>query len=191
MNLKICKLCQLDKKLSKTIAEFNCGNDDLNDFFHNDALNYSSELLGKSYCFISEKDNSIACCFTICNDALYVRPLPNSSKRTVRKNLPFSKYHKKYPAVLIGRMGVSEKFQHLRLGSQILDFVKFWFLDKENKTGCRFLTVDAYYPAIAFYEKNGFQFLYKNEKDEKEQNGFSAEEQLRTRSMFFDLGILR
>ena len=102
-----------------------------------------------------------------------VRPLPNSSKRTVRKNLPFSKYHKKYPAVLIGRIGVSEN------------------LDKENKTGCRFLTVDAYYPAIAFYERNGFQFLYKGEKDEKEQNGFSAEEELRTRSMFFDLGILR
>jgi hypothetical protein len=90
-----------------------------------------------------------------------VRPLPNSSKRTVRKNLPFSKYHKKYPAVLIGRMGVSEKFQNLNLGSQILDFVKFWFLDKENKT------------------------------DEKQQGGFPAEEQLRTRSMFFDLGILR
>jgi hypothetical protein len=100
MNLKNCKLCQFDKNLFKEMTEFDCGNDDLNDFFHNDALNYSNELLGKTYCY-------------------------------------------------------------------------------------------AYYPAIAFYEKNGFQFLYKGEKDEKEQNGFSAEEKLRTRSMFFDLGILR
>ena len=26
----------------------------------------------------------------------------------------------------------------------------------ENKTGCRFLTVDAYAAAVPFYEKNGF-----------------------------------
>jgi len=90
MNLKNCKLCQFDENLSKAMTEFNCGNDDLNDFFHNDALNYSNELLGKTYCFISEKDNGILCCFTICNDALYVRSLPNNSKRTVRKNtLPY------------------------------------------------------------------------------------------------------
>jgi len=45
----------------------------------------------------------------------------------------------------------------------------------DNKTGCRFITVDAYRNAIPFYEKNGF--LPLQVKDEGEH----------TRLMFFDL----
>lgn len=57
-----------------------------------------------------------------------------------------------------------------------MDFIKAFFALK-NKTGCRFITVDAYnYPAtINFYKKNGFDFL--TSQDEKED----------TRSMYFDL----
>lgn len=44
-----------------------------------------------------------------------------------------------------------------------------------RRSGCRFITVDAYSEAIPFYEKCGFHFL--SEKDEGE----------RTRAMYFDL----
>ena len=45
----------------------------------------------------------------------------------------------------------------------------------ENKTGCRFLTVDAYAAAVPFYEKNGFIPLNNEDVD-------SA-----TRLLYFDL----
>lgn len=45
---------------------------------------------------------------------------------------------------------------------------------ENGKTGCRFVTVDAYNAAVPFYEKNGFDFL--TQKDENP-----------TQLMFFDL----
>lgn len=51
---------------------------------------------------------------------------------------------KDYPAVLVGRLAVSEEFHSKHIGSDALEFIKYWFIDPNNKTGCRFVTVDAY-----------------------------------------------
>ena len=40
-------------------------------------------------------------------------------------------------------------------GGDVIDFVKHYFVTK-SKSGCRFITVDAYNGAIDFYVKNGF-----------------------------------
>ena len=50
----------------------------------------------------------------------------------------------------------------LGIGTHIIDFIKLYFLE-DNKTGCRFITVDAYNAAVPFYEKNGFRFLQQRE----------------------------
>lgn len=70
-----------------------------------------------------------------------------------------------------------------------MDFIKYWFIEEENKTGCRFIVVDAYNNelAIKYYERNGFTFLFDNEAEEKEYFGITTENQLRTRLMYFDL----
>ena len=62
---------------------------------------------------------------------------------------------KSYPAVKIGRLGVSLAMKGQALGSFLLRFIKMFFL-LDNKTGCRFITVDAYAAAVPFYLKNGF-----------------------------------
>lgn len=66
--------------------------------------------------------------------------------------------------------------QRQRLGTALLDFIKVWFT-QGNKTGCRFIIVDAYNKAhiIQFYQKNGFQFLIEEDSSDE------------TRLMFFDL----
>ena len=96
-----------------------------------------------------------------------------------------------YPAVLIGRLGVNVKFQHNgeRIGTYLLDFIKFWFTEPDNKTGCRYLVVDAYNAEIplSFYRKNGFTQLFSTEEQEKEYRNISSEGTLTTRLMFFDL----
>ena len=45
------------------------------------------------------------------------------------------------------------------IGSEALDFVKGWFYSSSNKTGCRFVIVDAVNDpqVLSFYEKNGFE----------------------------------
>lgn len=60
------------------------------------------------------------------------------------------------------------------IGTYLLNFIKSFFV-VNNKTGCRFLTVDAYAAAIPFYEKNGFVPLNDDDKDAP------------TRLLYFDL----
>jgi phage terminase large subunit-like protein len=82
----------------------------------------------------------------------------------------------------------------------VLDFVKEWFADDENKFGCRFVIVDAVntLEVLTFYQRNGFDFLFTTEqqedlytnppKDEEEKaSRFKNTVHLNTRIMYFDL----
>ena len=94
--------------------------------------------------------------------------------------------------MLIGRLGVNQSFKGIGIGNELMDFIKSWFIDTNNKTGCRFLVVDAYNEPspIKYYRNNGFEFLFSNEEQEKKYMGISDEEQLITRLMYFDLIVL-
>ena len=56
----------------------------------------------------------------------------------------------------------------------------------ENKTGCRFITVDAYKNAVPFYKKNNFKFMGK-EEEERYLSDIKSPESEGTYSMYFDL----
>ncbi|MDR0515602.1 MAG: hypothetical protein LBH25_00985 [Fibromonadaceae bacterium] len=99
---------------------FDCGDSDLNDFFKNDAVNYAEQLLGRSYYFESKKESEIVGLFTVSNASIRVSDLPNNSKRRLGKEIPWAKQGRNYPAVLVGRLGISLKYKSMGLGSQIL-----------------------------------------------------------------------
>lgn len=185
-----CRLVKLTEKTRSFCSNFSCGNEDLDDFFLNDALKYKKELLGKTYCFVSKTDeNEIIAMFTLSNDSIRVDIIPNSRGKRVNKQIPYEKRMRRYPGVLIGRLGVNVKYRHLGIGTQILNFIKSWFIDDQNKTGCRFLVVDAYNDKtlLGFYTYNGFEFLFSSESQEAENLGYSPDTILKTRLMFFDL----
>jgi hypothetical protein len=171
----------------------------LNDFFQNDSENYYSELLGKTYCFTLDRDSTkVVCAFTVSNDSIKTQHLPNSRKKKVVKDIPREKIMKSYPAVLIGRLGVHKDFRKIegeseRTAKQLMDFIKSWFVDGKNKTGCRFIVVDAYNEPnpLKYYESNGFTYLFSSEDQEKEYNGFEKTDNLKTRLMYFDLILLK
>ena len=183
-----------NKELAGKLPAFDCGDEDLNAFFQEDAFNYDAQLLGRSYCFLSALEGDIAAVFTLSNSAIRVAELPNNAKRRLVKLIPWVKQGRNYPAVLIGRLGVSRKYRNQRIGSQIIDFIKAWFLSDHNKTGCRFIVVDAYNreDVLHFYsnDNNGFSFLFKEERQEKLYNSIPADENLKTRQMYFDLATL-
>jgi hypothetical protein len=70
-----------------------------------------------------------------------------------------------------------------------MDFIKRWFKGPDNKTGCRFVLVDAVNDnhAIQYYERNGFLPLFPRIEDEKSFYDIDENEQLRTRMYYFDL----
>lgn len=183
-----------NKELAGKLPAFDCGDEDLNAFFQEDAFNYDAQLLGRSYCFLSALEGDIAAVFTLSNSAIRVAELPNNAKRRLVKLIPWVKQGRNYPAVLIGRLGVSRKYRNQRIGSQIIDFIKAWFLSDHNKTGCRFVVVDAYNKedVLHFYSNanNKFSFLFKEESQEKLYNSIPVDEALKTRQMYFDLATL-
>ena len=70
-----------------------------------------------------------------------------------------------------------------------MDFIKYWFVDPNNKTGCRFIVVDSYNEnaPLSYYTRNEFEFLFSTESQESEHLGMSTDERLETRLMYFDL----
>ena len=135
---------------------FDCGDQDLTEFFLVDAIPHKKELVGVTYFFYDDLNKSAISFFTVSNDAIRTDSFKDS--------LPESKRYSFYPAVKIGRFGVNKDYQRLQIGRQMMDFIKRFFV-VENKTGCRFITVDAYNKPeiLEFYRKNGFTFL--SEKD--------------------------
>jgi hypothetical protein len=178
-----CTLKVYDKELLDFCQPFDCDNEDLNDFFRNDALNYQSELLGKTYCFtLDENPQIIVCAFTISNDNIKTFLLPNARKKKINKEIPREKNMKSYPAVLIGRLGVNKKYRYVegeinRTGKQLMDFIKSWFIDSSNKTSCRFIVVDSYNEesTLRYYTKNQFTPLFSSDEQEKEYSGIPNE----------------
>ncbi len=140
---------------------FDCGDQDLTEFFLKDAIPHKRELIGVTYFFYDESHKQAISFFTVSNDAVRTD--------SFKDELPEGKRYSFYPAVKIGRFGVNKEFQGQGVGTQMMSYIK-WFFVSTNKTGCRFLTVDAYNkPEILdFYnKKNGFNFL--SEKDANKQ----------------------
>ena len=184
-----CVMIQLSDDVFANCETFNCGNEDLDDFFLNDAKKYADELMGKTYCWVTEnKPHKIVAQFTLANDSIKTTYLGSPTKNKLNRSIQNQKRGRSYPAALIGRIGINKEFQGKELGSQLIRFIKDWFRAEDNKTGCRFLVVDAYNDprTLKFYEKNGFKFLHKTE-DEEKQYFLLEDEIITTRLMYFDL----
>lgn len=157
------------------IKSFSCGDADLDDFILNEAPYYRDALLAVSY--VMEQDDKPIAYFSLANDRVSIQDFETNTEfnRFRRHRFVNEKRIKSYPAVKVGRFAVSNSVRGEGIGSMLLDFIKAYFII-DNKTGCRFVTVDAYRSAISFYEKNGF--LPLQEEDD---------ETTPTRLMFFDL----
>jgi hypothetical protein len=184
-----CSFSVLDEATIESCTPFRCGNSDLDEFFQHDAPLYSKQLLGKTYCFrLEENPSIIVCAFTLSNDSIRAYDLPNSRGKKVERQIPYVKQMRRYPGVLIGRLGINVEFKHQGIGCELMTFIKSWFIDSANKTGCRFLIVDAYNDEIPinYYLKNGFKFLFSTEAQEAQYTNRGVLP-IHTRLMYYDL----
>jgi len=187
-----CTLFKFNEQILRNCRPFNCGVEDLNEFFSNDAIAYERDLMGKTYCWLDNSDDTkIVAMITLANAGIQTTHLKNNAKRHLNKGIAYSKQGRTYPAVLIGRLGVSVEYQGggFRIGGQIMDFIKEWFTTEDNKTGCRFVLVDAVNTphTIQYYERNGFTPLFPRIEDEKGYYSINEDDELRTRMYYFDL----
>lgn len=184
-----------------TCEPFSCGMDDLDSFFAEDAFEYEEFKMGRSYCLrLKDSPQTIVAIFTVSSDSIRIYDLPRSRRDAMLKITHHRKTLKRYPGVLIGRLGVNRQFAHQGIGSQVLDIIKVWFDSPTLKAGCRFLIVDAINEdkVLDFYSKNDFKLLFSSEqqedfyvnppKDEEDRiQRMANPSHLQTRLMFYDL----
>ena len=166
------------QKLEEDILtqDFDCGDEDLNDFIRNEVLFYKNQYLAMPYVLTKKDDiNKIWAYFTLANDKIAVTDFPSNSQfnKFKKENFSKEKYLRSYPSVKIGRLAISKELQGQGIGTHLLRFIKMYFI-ADNKTGCRFITLDAYRGATEFYKRNGFNFLQKEDNNP-------------TQLMYFDL----
>ena len=191
-----CEFVEWSRPLIENCSDFSCTHDkDIENFFKNDFENYNNQLLGKSYGFVKANTSlELVAAFTVSNSMLPVSSLPKNIKNKINRPIPNIKRNSQYPAVLVGQLAVFDSFAGKHFGDEILSFIKGWFIDPLNKTGCRYIIVDAsnHQKVIDFYQRNGFKFIFENIADEIEYMKLDLEpEYKRTRLMYFDLIILK
>ena len=213
--LDYCTFQELTPELVEECENFTCQKDkDIEQFFLNEYAEYAKQLLGKSYCFVKDEDGKrkIACAFTVANSSIKVDNLPNNKRNKLNRKIPHAKRRSQYPAVLVGQLAVFDEFKGLHIGDEVMDFIKAWFIDPLNKTGCRYIIVDAvnHEKVIDYYNNNGFNFIFSSDQEEIKYMTHSADKISfwrkmqysifphknpnnifrKTRLMFFDLIVL-
>lgn len=137
---------------------------------------YRQARLAVTYVIEIKGTDTVVGFFSLANDRVSISDFDNNTdfNRFRKKRFVNEKRLKSFLATKICRLGIDMSAKGQSLGTFILDFVKSYFVI-DNKTGCRFITVDAYMVAVPFYLKNNFLPLStENDSDH-------------TKLLFFDL----
>lgn len=137
-----------------SLESFKCIEEDLNDFLINDSKDYQKELLSKTYLVIHKTTGDISAYFGLLNDVVRLDETERPVRNRINRKIPNSKRRSHYPAVKLGRLAVDSRYSNQGIGRYVLDNLKYIFTHG-NRTGCRFMTVDALSSATGFYEHNG------------------------------------
>lgn len=139
-----CEFVEWSGLLLKQCRSLSCAHDkDIENFFMEDFDGYNSQLLGKSYGFIKSDSMEPVAAFTVSNSMLPVSEFPKPVRNHLNRSIPNKKRNTQYPAVLIGQLAVFDAFAGRHIGDEVLTFIKGWFVEPLNKTGCRYIIVDA------------------------------------------------
>lgn len=166
-------------ELSETdnLGIFDCGENEINHFLKEDAVNFQKEKMTNTFVF-KNIDDLVVIFFSISNDCLndvrYENSVWNKLHRKIK--LPNSKRIRQYPSVKITQLGIDKSIQGKGLSHQLLDFIKFWTFE-QHKPACRLLILDSLNKDVQIktYLKNDFVFLSDLDMNSKH------------RFMYFDL----
>ena len=162
------------------VKQFDCGDEDLNDFILTDAPLYYRVRLATSYVLEDKISGDVIGYFSLAHDRISLTDFPsNSAYNRFRKQFfAQGKMFKSYPAIKICRLATDKRHRGSGVGAMLVNLIIASY-KKENRAGCRFVTVDAYADALDFYFKQGF--LPHSKEDEGAD----------TRLLYFDLESLR
>lgn len=147
----------LSDKTLDFCSAFDCGDDGLNKFLLEDALDHLRGKIAVTYLFcIGAKTLGF-----FCLSMFAIKPTLDAL-RLLRER---GKEYTLFPSLLISRFGVDKKYHRLGVGKEMIDAIIGIAFEESVKIGCRFIIVDAYRRSEPFYGKNGFSRLSKTSKN--------------------------
>jgi predicted N-acetyltransferase YhbS len=156
---------------------FSCDDEDLNGFFHDDALRLQEGGIARVY--VAERDGEIVGYVALSADMI---ELKSNERRGL--GLP-SDSPKLVPAVKVGRLAVATSVQRVELGTILMRVAVNAASVSAKHVGCRLITVDAYSTAVKFYEQK--LLFVRNKSRQPEPTADSTPSAPRTISMRLDL----
>lgn len=138
------------EKLSKlhNTSSFDCGDEDINEFLKEDALKWQEKNLAVTNIFIYNEE--LIGFFCSSGDSIKLKT--NEKKESDIEGKPI----REIPAIKLGRLGRNKKFAGQGVGSNILKWAIGYVKSLAERTGIRYITVDAYYKKVDWYQKLGF-----------------------------------
>ena len=142
------------------LSKFDCSKDDelgLNEFIHDEALQFQEENLGITYlCFYNQRIVGFA---TLAMGQIEVKQ--TDVKPKLETNI------RDYPALMIGRLATDNNYRGRHVGSNIT----LWCLSKakqlSTEVGCKLVIILTNEQKFRFYEGCGFQMIPKYGKKTK------------------------
>jgi hypothetical protein len=140
------------------VSQFDCGLDDvlgIDEFIHKEAMQYQNDSMGITYLFYHQ--NVLVGYVTV---AMYAIEVKETRLRMVTSE-------KRYPALLLGRLGVHNGYRHRHVGLSICLWTIGLAKELSRKIGCRFVVLLTSPTKVGFYQKCGFEICPKYEKKKK------------------------
>lgn len=144
-------LRKVDESLQ--LGKFDCGDVPMNVYFRRRSKQFRRHLLIESYHFCPAEYHEAApiVLVDLCNDAIRRGDITEPDDLTDHRK----QFLQVFPAVKIARLGRDIHFKGRGISKHLFNALKLFFR-QDNRTGCRFLTLDAYQSRVPLYEECGF-----------------------------------
>lgn len=151
---------KFEKLDTQDLSSFDCrdnGNDEqgLQEFIEKEALNYQQENLGVTYLILLNE--RVVAFLTVAMTSIFVERMNKEEKVA---GVPFDSY----PALLLGRLAVDNRFRHKQLGTKACSWCLGLARDLSKRLGCKYVVLHARSAVVPFYIRNFF-ILSEAEKE--------------------------
>jgi len=147
INPKAILLARLTEEDLPHLANFNCGDTEMNQFLKEESFEEQKRGLNSTILLYYKGELAAFC--SICCDSITLSP---EERETAGQLPPY-----KNPAIKLARLGRDIQYKKYGFGEKPVDYVKDLALNLcESQLGVRFITVDAYCNKVDFYRNLDF-----------------------------------
>ena len=107
------------------LKEFDCGDEDLNDFLHNEAHLYEEALMAATYLVVALSSRKVLAYFSLANDKISLTDFESKTEfnRFRKQRFVNEKRLRSYPAIKIGRLAIDRSMRNQSIGTYLLEYV--------------------------------------------------------------------